>query len=85
MVKTVKELNRQKVPRKLFSDGINLKIYKRYGWEKSTLKNEIEEFKKRRDNIKNKIDKKYLNMLDELCLKYEFETLNKNYFNEYSN
>ena len=52
--------------------------------EKSTFKNEIDEFKKR-DNIKNKIDKKYLNMLDELCLKYECETLNKNYFNDYSN
>ena len=36
--KTVKELNRQKVPRKLFSDGINLKIYKRYGWKNQHLK-----------------------------------------------
>ena len=52
---------------------------------KINKKNEIEEFKKRRDNIKNKINKKYLNMLDELCIKYECETLNKNYFNEYCN
>ena len=78
--KTLRELKRQKVPRKKYSDGLPLEIYKRCGWEKPDKNlSEIEEFQKRRDFVKTKASKKYLNILDKLCSDYELKYFNKKF------
>ena len=70
--KTLRELKRQKVPRKKFSDGLSLEIYKRCGWEKPDKElSEMEEFQKRRDYAQVNASKKYMNLLDKLCSDYE--------------
>ena len=60
---TNKILRKQKVPRKKISDGIPLKIYKRFGWEPGDKNlNEKEELIKRREYIiKEGVTEKYLN------------------------
>ena len=76
--KTLKELKRQKVPRKKYSDGLPLEIYKRCGWEKPEKDlSELEEFQKRRDFVELKASKKYMNILDKLCSDYELKYFKK--------
>jgi len=48
---TRRVMRRQKVPREMIADGINLDVYKRYSWEPSSSNDEILEFKKRRDFV----------------------------------
>ena len=50
--RTEKIMKKQKVPRTIIADGINLKLYKRYGWKPSASKNEVVELKERRDFAK---------------------------------
>ena len=65
-------MRKQKVPREKYSDGIELDIYKRCGWEPSTKGlTEIEEFRLRREFVKQFSSTKGLKILDELCQKYE--------------
>ena len=73
-----KILKKQKVPRKKISDGIPLKIYKRFGWEPGDKNlNEKEELIKRREYIiKEGVTEKYLNILDKLSSEYEKKYLN---------
>ena len=75
---TNKILKKQKVPRKKISDGIPLKIYKRFGWEPGDKNlNEKEELIKRRKYIvKAGVTERYLNILDKLSSEYEKKYLN---------
>jgi len=68
---TKRMLKKQKVPRKMIADGLNLKIYKRYGWEQSKTKNEEDELKIRRDYAVKHTKKETLSVLDILCEEYE--------------
>ena len=69
---TLEMMRKQKVPREKYSDGIELDIYKRCGWEPSKKElTEIDEFRLRREYVKQFSSKKGLNLLDKLCEKYE--------------
>ena len=76
---TVKEMKRQKVPRKKIADGISLKIYKRFGWEKSSKSSsERDELKARRDYVlSKKVDTTIMKRFDNLCNQYEKKYLTK--------
>ena len=77
---TLRELKKQKVPRKKYSDGLSLEIYKRCGWEKPDKElSEMEEFQKRRNYAERKASKKYMKILDKLCSDYELKYLNKKF------
>ena len=78
---TIIEMKKQNVPRKKIPDGINLEVYKRYGW-KAPIDgySELEELELRKNYvIKSNIKKKYLDILDGLSLDYE-NTYLKNFF-----
>jgi hypothetical protein len=66
-----KEMLRQKVPRKLLSDGPALEIYKRCGWEPPQKNNEEEELNVRREWISKNVSVEALNLLDKVSKKYE--------------
>ena len=70
---TARVLKKQRVPRNKISDGIPLKIYKRFGWEAGEkFLSEKQELTKRREYmIKQGISKKYLKILDKLSADYE--------------
>ena len=71
--KTIKEMKRQKVPRKKIADGISLDVYKRFGWEpgKKGL-SEKDELKARYDYALSKnISKEYIEILDSISREYE--------------
>ena len=79
--KLSKVLIREKIPRKKIADGINLKIYKKYGWEpgQSNLSEELE-IEKRMDFVKSLNPKKdnikklkiSIKEYDELISKHRF-------------
>jgi|TARA_B100001964_G_scaffold160342_1_gene176093 hypothetical protein len=71
--KTAKLLYKQKLPRKKISDGIPLDVYKRFGWSPPVIGfSEKDELNKRRDfALKQKVSKKYLDILDEHSENYE--------------
>ena len=74
--KTIKStwdmLKKQNVPRKKFSDGIELDIYKRCGWEKPKKNlTELEELTIRRDYVSMFASSSALKVLDNLCDNYE--------------
>jgi hypothetical protein len=71
--KTIKEMKRQKVPRKKIADGISLDVYKRFGWEpaKKGL-SEKDELKTRYDYVLSKnISKENIEILDSISREYE--------------
>lgn len=68
---TIKMMKRQKVPRKMYADGVNLKIYKRCGWEPSKTSSEQEEFEIRREFVRNRVNSKAMAELDNLCVVYQ--------------
>ena len=69
---TIKMLKKQNVPRKKFSDGIELDIYKRCGWEKPKKNlSELEELEIRRKFVKKFASEKAIRILDVLCKIYE--------------
>lgn len=75
--RTLRELKRQKVPRKKIADGIGLSIYKKYGWRPSKKgTSEGEELSIRRDFAQKHASKEAMSVLDNLCAKYEMEHLN---------
>ena len=79
MNKSTKDmLKNQRVPRKKYSDGIDLDIYKRCGWEppKEGL-SEKEEIDLRMNYVKKDASKKGLMVMEQLCYEYE-----KKYFNK---
>lgn len=65
-------LKKQNVPRTKFSDGIELDIYKRCGWEKPKKNlTELEELELRRDYVGMFASSSALKALDNLCKNYE--------------
>lgn len=71
--KTRTMMKKQNVPRKMYSEGIGLKIYKRCGWEPPGKGlNEQQELNKRRQYaIEQGASKKAMVALDRICQKYE--------------
>ena len=69
---TLEMMRKQKVPREKYSDGIELDIYKRCGWEPSKKEfTEIDELRLRREFVKQFSSKRGLSTLDKLCEEYE--------------
>ncbi len=69
---TRKMMKKQKVPRKMWADGINLKIYKHYGWEPAQKgSDERAGLEKRREFVKAEASVAGLAAWDELCKDYE--------------
>ena len=75
-------LKKQNIPRKKISEGIDLEIYKRCGWEpyKKGL-SEKEELEVRRNYVKKFASKSALIIMDNLCKDYE-KVLMKDMFNK---
>ena len=72
---THKEMERQKVPRKMIADGISLDIYKRCGWEPPKSRTEREELNIRRVYAEQNSGKDAIKVLDQLSQKYENDYL----------
>lgn len=64
-------MKRQKVPRKMYSGGLDLAIYRRCGWHPPQAKNEEEEFGIRREFVSKRAGQEAMKILDRLCLEYE--------------
>lgn len=65
-----RELKRQKVPRHRIADGIDLKIYRQYGWQPARG-DEAAELKIRRDFAAAQATPEAMAVLDRLCGEYE--------------
>lgn len=77
---TQRVLKQQKVPRKLFVDGLGLKIYKRCGWvppQKNS--SEESEFEQRWNWFADILSKEALHALNDLCTSYEEKYLGRIY------
>jgi len=74
---THKVMKKQKVPRKIISDGISLKIYKRCGWEPPKSNSNTDELAMRRDMAAKEASPKAMAVLDKLCLQYEQKYLSE--------
>lgn len=70
--RTKKMMKKQKVPRKMYADGVDLKIYKRCGWEPpKDGSNENKEFESRRLFAEKNVSKEVMSILNKLCFEYE--------------
>ena len=78
----LKILKKEKVPRKKVADGINSKLYKRFGWEPGDNKlSENEEMYKRLDYVKSLNPmKKNLDILITCISKYDNYLKKNEYF-----
>ncbi len=68
---TRRMMKRQNVPRKMYAEGIGLKIYKRCGWEPPKSSNEKHEFEMRRQFVADKASAEAMHALDRICADYE--------------
>ncbi len=68
---TLRVMKKQKVPRKMIADGINLKLYKRYGWQPPVSRDENEEFRLRRQFAVDNASKQAVEVLDKISIEYE--------------
>ncbi len=75
--RTLREMKKQKVPRKKIADGISLEIYKRFGWEPGKKgRSERDELNARYDYaISKNISKKSIEKLDKISKEYEMKYL----------
>lgn len=70
--KTRKMMKKQKVPRKLIADGLDLKIYRRCGWKPAEKgSNEEQELEIRRQSFAKEASSQAMRVFDELCAEYE--------------
>lgn len=70
--RTKKMMKKQNVPRKMYAEGIDLKIYKHYGWEPpEKSSDEAKEFERRRRFAAEHASPEAVEVLDELCAEYE--------------
>jgi hypothetical protein len=74
--RTTTELRKQKVPRKMYADGISLKIYRQHGWQPSRGNSEAEEFAVRREFAAGHTSAEGMDILDALSAEYEAQYLN---------
>lgn len=71
-VVTRRMMKRQNVPRKMYADGIGLKIYRRCGWvPPKSDSNENKEFEIRRQFAQAHASSEAMEVLDRLCADYE--------------
>ena len=69
---TKKIMKKQRVPRRMYAEGINLKVYKRYGWQPpQPQSNELQEFELRRKFASEHSSAEAMKTLDGLCDRYE--------------
>lgn len=69
---TRRTLRRQHVPRKMFADGVGLKIYRKYGWQPSRAgATEADELRTRRELVAQHASADAMTVLDRLCAEYE--------------
>ncbi|TAK18733.1 MAG: hypothetical protein EPO35_01175 [Acidobacteria bacterium] len=69
---TRKEMKKQRVPRKMYSEGINLDIYRLNGWEPPAEgSDEAREFARRREFVATHATPPAMAVLDRLCQEYE--------------
>ncbi len=68
---TRRVMKKQKVPRRMYADGINLKLYKRYGWQPPVSRDENEEFRIRRQFAAERACKQAIEALDKISINYE--------------
>ena len=66
-----KEKLRQKVPRKLLSDGPSIEIYKRCGWTPPSEDNDRAGLNIRRKYISDNVSKQAMTCLDTISASYE--------------
>ncbi|MFH1581687.1 MAG: hypothetical protein ABIC39_06380 [Pseudomonadota bacterium] len=72
---TRRMMKKQNVPRKMYADGIGLKVYKRCGWEPPKSSNEEGEFALRRKFAAEHSSSNAMQVLDQLCKDYEDQYL----------
>ena len=73
---TKRMMRKQNVPRKMFAEGIGLKIYKQYGWEPPRKgSDEAKEFERRRQFAAERASGEAMAVLDQLCVEYEAKYL----------
>lgn len=68
---TKKVMKKQKVPRKMYAAGLNLKIYERCGWQPPQGSDETAEFRSRWEHVAQNVSKEALDKLAEACEYYE--------------
>ncbi|MDO8527419.1 MAG: hypothetical protein Q7T03_07025 [Deltaproteobacteria bacterium] len=72
--RTLKELKRQNIPRKMLADGINLKVYRKYGWKPSDKRlGEAGELQERRNFAEERASSEGMRVLDAMSANYEKE------------
>lgn len=75
---TRKMMKKQRVPRKMYASGLDLKIYRRCGWEPpQDGSNEQDEFDKRRRFAQQHCSPEIMGILEQLCQDYESNYLTK--------
>ena len=75
---TRRMMRKQKVPRKMYAEGIDLERYKQYGWEPPEKNsNEAKEFERRRQFAAERASPEAMEILDQLCVDYEAKYLKK--------
>lgn len=72
---TRRMMRKQNVPRKMYAEGVGLKIYKRCGWEPPMSSNENHELELRRRFAESKASKEAMQVLDRISAEYEEEYL----------
>ncbi|MBU1112497.1 MAG: hypothetical protein KKH93_01305 [Candidatus Omnitrophica bacterium] len=72
---TRRMMRKQNVPRKMYAEGVGLKIYKRCGWEPPVSADENYELQLRRQFAENKASKEAMQVLDRISAEYEEEYL----------
>lgn len=68
---TRKMLKRQNIPRKMYAEGVGLRIYKRCGWEPPKSSSENHEFEIRRQFAQKYASGEAMRALDKICAEYE--------------
>jgi hypothetical protein len=68
---THRVMKKQKVPRKMYAQGVGLKIYKRCGWEPPKTTSEKEELRLRREFAAKEASAEAMQALDQLSVNYE--------------
>ena len=69
---TRKMMKRQNVPRKMYAEGIDLTIYRKYGWRPPKKgSSEALEFERRRKFVAERASAEAMEVLDQLCRAYE--------------
>lgn len=79
---TYRMMKKQRVPRKMYADGVALKIYKRCGWKPPQEgSDENKEFESRWQEVSQKASQEAMKVLERLCVDYEEQYLGgaKNY------